>query len=54
MLEKLLVIMINIFFMGFLHDDNKGDFVGEISNPIQISIDNFGLISFVINLLKQV
>ena len=33
------------FFMAFLHDDQNGNFIGEISNPIQISFDKNGLMS---------
>ena len=34
-----------LFFMGFLHDDQNGNFIGEISNPIPISFDKNGLMS---------
>ena len=33
------------FFMAFLHDDQNGNFIGEISNPIPISFDKNGLMS---------
>ena len=33
------------FFMAFLHDDQIGNFIGEISNPIPISFDKNGLMS---------
>ena len=33
------------FFMAFLHDDQSGNFIGEISNPIPITFDKEGLIS---------
>ena len=34
-----------IFFMAFLHDDYRGNFVGEISNPITININKDGLMN---------
>ena len=33
------------FFLAFLHDDQNGNFIGEISNPIPISFDKNGLMS---------
>ena len=31
--------------MAFLHDDQNGNFIGEISNPIPINFDKNGLMS---------
>ena len=31
--------------MAFLHDDQDGNFIGEISDPIQINFDTNGLMS---------
>ena len=33
------------FFMAFLHDDQNGNFIGEISNPIPMNFDKNGLMS---------
>mgnify|MGYP006229618747 FL=1 len=33
------------FFMAFLHDDEDGNFIGEISDPIPINFDKNGLMS---------
>ena len=35
--------------MAFLHDDQNGNFIGEISNPIPISFDKNGLMSLEFN-----
>tara|TARA_B000000437_G_scaffold217353_1_gene194840 strand:+ start:690 stop:1655 length:966 start_codon:yes stop_codon:yes gene_type:complete len=34
-------------FMGFLHDDEKGNFVGKISNPLDLSVKEDGLLEII-------